>query len=194
MTNDLDATADGVAADNNNSVNVGVQAGTIVIAKSTTPSGGTGFKFTDDIATVVDALISPASSGLDASLTLDDAGTKTFAHLPVPVTYTVDETDPLTDPGSWKLSAINCVGGASASGSVNAGGAGGKATIDLIDNETVTCTFENFQDADLADLLCGVLACRPVGDVCRGRPGRRRQRLVDDPRAGATECQHGSDE
>ena len=136
LTNDLDATADGVAADNNSSFMVGIQAGTIIIAKTTTPAGGTGFGFDSSDANFPAAVVN--------SFTLNDTQTETIAGLPVPLDYDVIEDDPTVSPGSFALANIVCTGenGGTAS-TVDIPNR--KATINLDDGETVTCTYTNAQ-------------------------------------------------
>ncbi len=140
LINDLDASADngggGSLTDNNNSFTVGVQAGTIIIAKTTTPAGGTGFGFDSSDGNFPAAVVN--------SFTLDDTDTTTIAHLPVPLDYDVIEDDPTVSPGGFALTNIVCTGenGGTAS-TVDIPNR--KATINLDDGETVTCTFTNMQ-------------------------------------------------
>src|SRR3954453_21755943 len=104
---------------------LGATPGTILIAKQTSPAGGTGFGFTETI-----------TSG---SFTLNDGGTKTFSGV-APGTYTVTENDP-SGVGST-LADISCDDGVS-SGDVN----GRAATIHAVAGETGRCTFRNFKTA-----------------------------------------------
>jgi hypothetical protein len=110
--------------------------GGIVIVNATKPAGGTGFGFSDNIAT-------------PNSFSLDDGGTKTFSNV-FTDTYTVIEDDPYVSPGGFALSALSCTdpdGGSSVDLSAR------KATIDLDAGETVTCTFTNCADLD-GDGIC----------------------------------------
>lgn len=96
--------------------------GAIVIAQESTPSGGTGFPFTDNIAA-------------PNNFTLNDSGQQSFATL-VPGIYQVTAG---TIAG-WQLTGIRCVdpdNGSTASGAT--------ATIDLDAGETVFCTFTSKQ-------------------------------------------------
>src|SRR3954451_18754690 len=104
---------------------LGATTGTIVIAKQTSPAGGTGFGFTETIT--------------PGSFTLNDGGTKTFSGV-APGTYMVTENDP-SGAGST-LADISCDDGVS-SGDVN----GRAATIHAVAGETVRCTFRNFKTA-----------------------------------------------
>ncbi len=148
LTNDLDVTADGVVADNNNQAMVQIEAGTITINKSTTPAGGIGFTFTEDVAAVA------AANSLVADLTeftgtfpLDDGDSLVFADIPVAFTYMIGEDDP-TGVG-FALTAINCDSG-STSSVINGGGAGGTLTVNLADGDNIGCTFLNVKQADLS--------------------------------------------
>ncbi len=101
--------------------------GTIIIRKSTTPAGRTGFSFTDDITA-------------PNSFTLDDGQSKTFDDV-TPGTYAVTEGA----PGSFmSLTGISCTDPTSNS-SVNLGTR--TATINVAANETVDCTFTNTDQA-----------------------------------------------
>src|SRR6185436_18585238 len=70
----------------------GASTGTIVIAKSTFPAGGSGFGFTENIT--------PA-----ATFTLNDGQTKTFSTV-AGGTYTVTENDP--SAGNYTLGDLSC--------------------------------------------------------------------------------------
>jgi Regulator of chromosome condensation (RCC1) repeat len=101
-------------------------SGTIVIVKATDPTGGTGFGFSDNIAT-------------PNSFSLDDGGTKVFGNV-FTDSYIVIEDDPQVNPGNFGLSGLTCVdpdGGSDVDLSAR------KATIDLDAGETVTCVFTN---------------------------------------------------
>jgi alpha-tubulin suppressor-like RCC1 family protein len=100
--------------------------GTIAIVKATVPTGGSGFAFTDNMAT-------------PNNFSLDDGGTETFSNV-FTDTYTVIEDDPEVTPGGFTLAALTCTdpdGGSSADVGAR------KATIDLDAGETVACTFTN---------------------------------------------------
>ena len=97
--------------------------GTIRIVKATTPAGGTGFDFTDDV---------PGSGG---AFTLDDDGMETFADVPEG-TYTFTE---LAAAGH-SLTDVSC-NDADSTGNPFAR----TATVRLQGAETVTCTFRNLQ-------------------------------------------------
>ena len=145
LTNDLDVTADGVDADNNNLVMVQIEAGTVTINKSTTPAGGTGFTFTEDVAAVATAnnLVADLSA-FTGTFPLDDGDSLVFTDIPVPFTYTIGEDDP-TGVG-FALNAINCDSGSTSS--VISGG--GTLTVNLADGDNIGCTFENAKNADLS--------------------------------------------
>jgi uncharacterized repeat protein (TIGR01451 family) len=104
--------------------------GTIIITKVTTPTGGTGFGFTDDIAA-------------PNSFTLDDGQSKTFMDV-IPGTYTVTEDDPSVTPGGFELIGVQCDDGNSSGNTLTS-----KATINLEAGETVQCTFTNSNEVDL---------------------------------------------
>ncbi len=106
--------------------------GTISIVKSTDPTGGTGFGFTDDI---------PGSG----SFTLDDAQTETILDVPAG-SYTVTEDDPA--PG-YVLTGLTCVD-TDAGGTASTGNSITRAaTINLDPGETVTCTYTNSQSGTI---------------------------------------------
>jgi hypothetical protein len=98
--------------------------GTIRIVKATSPAGGTGFTFTENIP-------GPAST-----FTLDDAEEQTFADVPAG-TYTVTENPSATH----SLAGISC-GDADSTANPFAR----TATINLQAGEVVTCTFTNLQN------------------------------------------------
>lgn len=97
--------------------------GTIRIVKSTSPAGGTGFDFTDDV---------PGSGG---TFTLDDGGVQTFAGV-TEGTYTISEEL----AAGYSLTDVSC-DDADSTGNPFAR----TATVRLQGNETVTCTFHNLQ-------------------------------------------------
>lgn len=149
LQNSLDASADGVAADNNNLANmVQIEAGTVTINKSTTPASGTGFTFTEDVAAVAAANSLVADlSAFTGTFPLDDGDSLVFQDIPVAFTYMIGEDDP-TGVG-FALTAINCDSG-STSSVINGGGAGGTLTVNLADGDNIGCTFENDKQADLS--------------------------------------------
>jgi hypothetical protein len=98
--------------------------GTIHITKATTPTGGTGFSFADDIAA-------------PNSFMLNDGQTQTFNNV-LSGTYTVTEADPSVTPGSFQLISISCDDANSIRNVVTR-----TATINLELGETLTCTFTN---------------------------------------------------
>ena len=96
--------------------------GRIIITKETEPDGGSGFGYTDDIA-------SPNA------FTLNDGQSITFDDVPVG-TYTVTENDPI---GIFhKLSGISC---ADSNSTVDVDAR--TATIVVDPGETVSCIFTN---------------------------------------------------
>lgn len=102
-----------------------ISTGTIVIRKSTSPSGGTGFDFTDNI---------PGSPG---TFTLDDGGAETFLDVAVG-TYTITEADP--SASGYTLTDVVC-DDTDSTGNPFAR----NATVRLQAGEVVTCTFRNLQ-------------------------------------------------
>ena len=124
--------------------------GTIVIRKATTPGGGTGFNFTDDV---------PGSGG---AFTLNDGQAHTFLNV-TPGTYTIAEAV----PAGYSVTDITCGDGDSA-GNV----ATRSATIRLQAGETVDCTFHNLQSLAGAQLfvfqLSGAQEVPPVSTTARG--------------------------
>ncbi|HEX2062658.1 MAG TPA: CHRD domain-containing protein, partial [Thermoanaerobaculia bacterium] len=107
----------------------GATTGRVIIRKATSPSGGSGFGFTDTIT--------------PGSFTLDDGGSRTFANV-TPGTYTVTED---TLPSGWTLADISCDDRDSTTDPFARA-----ATIRVEAGETVTCTFRNFEAAP-ADTL-----------------------------------------
>ena len=103
------------------------KVGTVIIKKSTVPSGGNGFTFGGDLG----------------DFTLNDNGSKTIPSL-APGTYAVSENDP--SGLNYELSGLTCVdgdpNGVGSTGDV----ASRTATINLDPDETVTCTFTNTED------------------------------------------------
>ena len=99
-----------------------MQPATIIIQKATTPSGRTGFGFTNDIAA-------------PNSFTLDDGGTKTFNNV-VPGPHTVTEGT----KSYFTLSQLTCQDPTS---NTTTSTSTRKASINVAPGETVTCTFTN---------------------------------------------------
>lgn len=101
--------------------------GTVVIKKSTAPSGGSGFSF----------------SGSLGDFSLDDGGEKVVGSL-LPGSYSVSENDP--SGSGYELSGLSCAdsvkGGKRSSGDVGSR----TASVNLDPGETVTCTFTNTED------------------------------------------------
>jgi hypothetical protein len=100
-----------------------ITTGTIRIVKSTSPSGGTGFDFTDDV---------PGSPG---TFTLDDGETQLFNDVPAG-TYTITEAV----AAGYSLTDVSCSDGDSTGNPFNR-----TATVQLQAGEVVTCTFTNLQ-------------------------------------------------
>lgn len=99
------------------------ETGTIIVNKTTSPVGGVGFGFTDDIA--------PPNS-----FSLDDGQTETFLNV-VAGTYTVTEDDPSPLYTLNGLSIVDPDGGSSVDLGTRT------MTIDLDPGETIECTFLN---------------------------------------------------
>lgn len=95
--------------------------GTIRIVKASSPAGGSGFAFTDNIP------------GGPAGFTLNDGGTQTFSSVAAG-TYTVTESA----ASGWTLDDVSC-SDADSSGNPFAR----TATVSLQAGESVTCTFRN---------------------------------------------------
>ncbi|HYI11866.1 MAG TPA: IPTL-CTERM sorting domain-containing protein [Thermoanaerobaculia bacterium] len=95
--------------------------GTILITKATSPSGGSGFGFTETMTA--------------GSFTLDDGGTETFNAV-TPGTYTVTENDP--SGSGFTLGDVDCDDADSTGDTANR-----SATIRVDAGETVLCTFRN---------------------------------------------------
>jgi CHRD domain/Prealbumin-like fold domain len=124
--------------------------GTIIIRKATTPAGGGGFNFTDDV---------PGSGG---SFMLNDGGSRTFSAV-APGTYTITEAL----PGGYSLTNVSC-GDGDSTGNVVAR----TATVRLEAGETVSCTFENLQSVSPTSIfvfhLSGDQEAPPVATTARG--------------------------
>ena len=101
----------------------GPTTGTINIVKATTPAGGTGFGFTDDV---------PGSPG---TFTLNDGATHTFSNV-TPGTYSITEAL----PGGYTVTDITCGDNDSTGNPFSR-----TATINLQAGEAVTCTFRNLR-------------------------------------------------
>jgi len=97
--------------------------GTIHIVKSTSPAGGTGFGFADNV---------PGSSG---SFSLNDGATHTFSAV-TPGTYTITEAL----PSGYTLTDVVCSDADSSGNPFSR-----TATVALQAGETVTCTFHNLR-------------------------------------------------
>ena len=124
--------------------------GTIQIVKSTSPSGGTGFTFTDNV---------PGSSG---TFMLNDGGTQTFTNVPVG-TYTITENL----PSGYSLTDVSC-GDNDSTGNPFAR----TATVSLQGGETVICTFRNLRTFTAPTTflfhLSGSQEAPPVPSTARG--------------------------
>ena len=122
--------------------------GTIRIRKATTPAGGTGFTFTENIT--------------PGGFTLNDGGEETFANVPAG-TYTVTEN---AAPG-WSLSDVTC-GDGDSTGDPFAR----SVTVRLQAGETVICTFTNLQSAAAPSQYVFHLSADqevpPTGSTARG--------------------------
>ncbi|MCH7517618.1 MAG: DUF11 domain-containing protein [Candidatus Dadabacteria bacterium] len=99
--------------------------GTIIIEKETVPIEGMGFTFTENI---------PVGTG---TFELDDGQSQIFNDVP-PGEYTVTEDDPIMTPGEFFLSDIVCDDMGSSTNLETR-----TATIDLDQEETITCRFTN---------------------------------------------------
>ena len=97
--------------------------GTINIIKRTSPAGGTGFTFTDDVP------------GGPASFSLNDGATRTFTNVAAG-TYTITENA----LSGWSLTDLTCSNAESTVNPFNR-----TATVVLHAAETVTCTFTNLR-------------------------------------------------
>jgi CHRD domain/Prealbumin-like fold domain len=109
----------------------GATTGTIVIAKSTFPAGGSGFSFTDTIT--------------PGTFNLNDGGTRTFSNV-TPGTYSVAEDDP--SGGGYTLADVSCNDSDSTTDTTAR-----SATISVDAGETVTCTFRNLQTSPTDQLF-----------------------------------------
>jgi hypothetical protein len=131
---------------------VGPTAGTIIIAKTTFPAGGTGFSFTDTIT--------------PGAFLLDDGDTRTFNNV-TPGTYTVTEVDPSVTPGGYTLADLSCDDANSVGHPFSRA-----ATINVEAGEVVICTFRNLATAPTDDLfvfhLSGDQEVPPIATLERG--------------------------
>jgi hypothetical protein len=131
---------------------VPITTGTIHIIKTTSPAGGTGFTFTDNIA------------GSPGTFTLDDGETETFTDVPVG-TYTVTEADPAGS--GFSLTDVVCTDNDSTGNPFAR-----NATIRLEGGEAVTCTFRNLHSPPSAQLfvfqLAGANEVPPNNSTARG--------------------------
>lgn len=127
-----------------------ISTGTIRIVKSTSPAGGTGFSFTDNIP------------GSTHAFTLDDGGTQTFANVTAG-TYTVTEGF----VAGYSLTDVSCDDGDSTGNPFNR-----TATIRLRGGDLVTCTFRNLQSVAAPTTyvfdLSGRQEVPPNGSAARG--------------------------
>jgi hypothetical protein len=110
----------------------GAGTATIVIAKSSYPSGATGFGFTDTIEA-------------PNAFTLDDGDTRSFLSVP-PGTYSVTENDP-TSLG-FTLGDVHCNDDDSTGDPASR-----TATINAAAGEVVTCTFRNLETSPTDSLF-----------------------------------------
>jgi hypothetical protein len=128
----------------------GATTGTIIIAKETSPSGGTGFNFSETI-----------TSG---TFVLDDGDTETFNSV-TPGTYTVSENDPSSS--GYSLGDLSCDDADS-----TADPFARTATIRVAAGETVRCTFRNLQQAPTDEIfvfhLSGDQEVPPLATTERG--------------------------
>jgi CHRD domain/Prealbumin-like fold domain len=124
--------------------------GTIRIVKQTTPAGGVGFAFTDNV---------PGSPG---AFTLNDGGTREFTNVAAG-TYTITEAL----PAGYTLTDVVC-GDDNSVGNPFAR----TATVNLAGGEVVTCTFRNLRTfaapARFVFHLSGDQEVPPVPGTARG--------------------------
>lgn len=99
--------------------------GTVVIHKTTSPTGGTGFPFTSTITG-------------NTSFSLDDAGTKTILNVQ-PGSYNVTET--VASIGNYTLTGIDCSAGDLAPTSTST--ATGATAFTMAAGKTLECTYTN---------------------------------------------------
>ena len=129
---------------------VQITTGTIRINKATSPAGGTGFGFTDNV---------PGSPG---TFTLNHGGAQTFLNVPAG-TYTITENA----NAGYALTDVDC-GDNDSVGNPFAR----NATINLQAGETVDCTFTNLQNVAAPALfvfhLSGDQEVPPTNSTARG--------------------------
>ncbi len=124
--------------------------GTIRIVKSTSPAGGTGFNFTDNV---------PGSGG---AFKLSDGGVRTFSSVAAG-TYTITEGASSTH----SLASVSC-DDADSTGNPFAR----NATVRLQAGEVVTCTFTNLENVASPQIfvfqMSGSQEVPPSGSTARG--------------------------
>ncbi|MCB9850761.1 MAG: hypothetical protein H6817_08655 [Phycisphaerales bacterium] len=108
--------------------------GTIVIAKTTVPPGGTGFGFSDNI-------------GAPLNFSLNDGQTRTFVNVPAG-SYSVQEAEPQITPGGYDLTQLTCTDSVPGGTASTTDVATRTASINLDPGETVRCTFVNSEPED----------------------------------------------
>jgi len=127
-----------------------VTTGTIRIVKRTSPAGGTGFGFTDDVP------------GGPSTFTLNDGGVQTFSNVTAG-TYTVTENN----PSGSTLTGITCDDQDSSGDPVAR-----SATVGLQAGEVVTCTFQNLETLAASSIfvfhLSGDQEVPPTSSPARG--------------------------
>lgn len=117
--------------------------GTIHIVKTTSPSGGTGFNFTDNI---------PGSPG---TFSLSDGQTHTFTNV-APGTYTITELL----PAGYSVTDIHCDDPSATGNPFDR-----KATINLQAGAAVTCTFHNLRSFSSAIFVFDLSGANEVPPV-----------------------------
>jgi hypothetical protein len=125
--------------------------GTIRIVKATSPDGGAGFTFTDDV---------PGSAG---TFSLADGDVQTFTGAPAG-TYTITENA----VAGWSVTDVSCDDDGDSTGDPFAR----SATVRLQGGESVTCTFTNLQSVAAPTLFVFHLSADqevpPSGSTARG--------------------------
>jgi large repetitive protein len=115
-----------------------VPNGTLIIIKDAQPNDAQDFNF------------SLSSSTIDQNFSLDDDNDPTLPNTTAPQyslppgTYTVQE---INIPTGWTLTKLVCVDPTS-----NSSVSGAVATVNLVSNETVTCTYTDTKEPDKLDL------------------------------------------
>ncbi|HEY6140552.1 MAG TPA: CHRD domain-containing protein [Thermoanaerobaculia bacterium] len=124
--------------------------GTIRIVKSTSPAGGTGFSFSDDVP------------GGPAAFTLNDGAVQTFSNVAAG-TYTITEGA----APNFALTDVACADGDSVGNPFAR-----TATVSLQGGETVTCTFHNLRTFASPTIfvfdLSGAHEVPPTASAARG--------------------------